>query len=107
MRSCAHRVCHSFTVLHPKVEEDIDSDLELMRLAAYYLDKYEAVRGFRYLNVEGAIDEFSSLLKLQLDLRTEAFNLVRFNENFADIDEITFPKVRETDDSVCSTLPWF
>jgi len=80
-------------VLHPNVEEDIDSDLALMELAAYYLDKYEAVKGFRYLNVEGAIDEFSSLLKLQLDLRTEAANLVRFNENFSDVEEITFPKV--------------
>jgi len=82
-------------VLHPNVEEDIDSDLALMELAAYYLDKYEAVKGFRYLNVEGAIDEFSSLLKLQLDLRTEAANLVRFNENFSDVEEITFPKLVE------------
>jgi len=82
-------------VLHPNVEEDIDSDLELMKVAAYLLDKYEAVQGFRYLNVEGAIDEFSSLLKLQLDLRTEAVNLVRFNNNFADVEEVTFPKVRE------------
>jgi aarF domain-containing kinase len=82
-------------VLHPNVEEDIDSDLELLRTVAYYLDKYEAVRGFRYLNVEGAIDEFSSLLKLQLDLQTEAYNLVRFNENFANVDDVTFPKLVE------------
>lgn len=80
-------------MLHPNVEEDIDCDLELMRMAAYALDKYDAVQGLRYLNVEGAIDEFSSLLKVQLDLRTEGTNLVRFNENFADIDEVTFPKV--------------
>lgn len=82
-------------MLHPNVEEDIDSDLELMRLAANYLDKFGAVRGFRYLNVEGAIDEFSSLLKLQLDLRTEGANLVRFNKNFCNVDEIAFPKVRD------------
>lgn len=103
------RISHStpclfdrFIVLHPNVEEDIDSDLELIRIAAWILDKYEAVKGFRYLNVEGAIDEFSSLLKLQLDLRTEAANLVRFNENFADIEEVTFPKVSRS--SIVSLL---
>ena len=85
----------SSTVLHPKVEEDIDSDLELMRLAAYYLNKWKAFKGFKYLNMDGAIDEFASLLMLQLDLRIEAANLVRFNENFANFDEITFPKVSE------------
>lgn len=97
MTNCSlftHTINFIFQVLHPNVEEDIDSDLELLRTVAYYLDKYEAVRGFRYLNVEGAIDEFSSLLKLQLDLQTEAYNLVRFNENFANVDDVTFPKVR-------------
>ena len=62
------------TVLHPNVEEDIDSDLELMRLAASFFHKR-----YKYLNAEGVIDEFASLLKLQLDLRTEAEHLVRFN----------------------------
>ncbi len=46
MTNCSlftHIIHCIFQVLHPNVEEDIDSDLELLRTVAYYLDKYEAV----------------------------------------------------------------
>jgi hypothetical protein len=76
-------------VLHPNVIEDIESDLELMRLAAYVFRKK-----LKYLNLEGAVDEFASLLMLQLDLRAEADHLVRFNQNFANEKDVIFPEVR-------------
>jgi hypothetical protein len=76
-------------VLHPNVIEDIESDLELMRLAAQIFRKK-----LKYLNLEGAVDEFASLLMLQLDLRAEADHLVRFNHNFANEQDVIFPQVR-------------
>lgn len=78
-------------MLHPNVEEDIHSDLELMRLAASFFRQR-----LKYLNLEGAVDEFASLLKLQLDLRAEADHLVRFNQNFANEKEVLFPEVRDS-----------
>jgi ABC1 atypical kinase-like domain len=78
-------------VLHPNVEEDIYSDLQLMRLAASFFQKR-----LKYLNLEGVADEFASLLKLQLDLRAEADHLVRFNQNFANEKDVLFPKVRDS-----------
>ena len=44
-------------------------------------------------NSNGLVEEFADLLKLQLDLREEAINLDRFNQNFKDDPVIVFPKL--------------
>ena len=49
----------------------------------------------KWINLEGGIDEFEDMLKLQLDCRVEAANLERFNQNFADSEHVVFPKVVE------------
>ena len=84
-------------VLHPNVEEDIDADLDLMRVAvraAKYMP-FDFFANLKWLNMEGVVEEFAALLKLQLDLRTEASNLTRFNENFKDEEFVVFPKLVE------------
>ncbi len=43
-------------------------------------------------NLEGALDEFSNLLKIQLDFRKESENLERFNANFRNDPHVVFPK---------------
>jgi aarF domain-containing kinase len=86
-------------VLHPNVIEDIESDLELMKLVAYVFRKK-----LKYLNLEGAVDEFASLLMLQLDLRAEADHLVRFNQNFANEQDVIFPQVRASCACSCHSL---
>jgi aarF domain-containing kinase len=77
-------------VMHPNVRQDIDTDLDLMRLAADFFSKLGKVK---FLNLQGAVDEFAGMLKLQLDLRTEAENLDRFNTNFKDDPYVVFPKL--------------
>jgi aarF domain-containing kinase len=77
-------------VMHPNVRVDVDTDLDLMRLAAYFFSKLGKVK---FLNLQGAVDEFAGMLKLQLDLRTEAENLDRFNVNFKDDPYVVFPKL--------------
>jgi len=82
-------------VLHPSVEEDIDADLDLMRCAvraARYLP-FDVFANLKWLNLEGVVEEFARLLKIQLDLRQEAENLRRFNQNFKDDEQVEFPEL--------------
>ena len=82
-------------VMHPNVEDDIDCDLDLMRLSYHILERlpFDVFKNIKWLNVPGFIDEMEHMLKIQLDLRTEAHNLERFDENFKDNDLIIFPKL--------------
>jgi aarF domain-containing kinase len=80
-------------VLHPNVEEDIDADLDLMRLSVRALNwvPFGMFANLKWLNLEGIVEEFASLLKVQLDLRNEAAHLERFNKNFAGDESVVFP----------------
>ena len=82
--------------MHPNVEANIDADLDLMRFFVRVVQKlpWDVFSNLKWLNMEGAVEEFSDLLKLQLDCRVEAANLERFNQNFADSEHVVFPKVR-------------
>ena len=83
-------------VLHPNVHHDIDADLDLMRTLVHLVDKmsfmFEAIQWF---DLPGCVEEFSHYLTLQVDLRTEAANLQRFNENFEKEEHIRFPELVE------------
>lgn len=82
-------------VLHPGIEDDIEADLDLMRIfvrAIKHLPNQFLV-DLKWMNMEGIVEEFAGLLNLQLDLRREAANLERFNENFKADAEIQFPKL--------------
>jgi aarF domain-containing kinase len=82
-------------VMHPNVRDDIDADLDIMRLAvrATKYIPFDMFANLRWLNMEGIVEEFAALLKLQIDLRREAANLQRFNENFRDEPSVEFPKL--------------
>lgn len=84
-------------VMHPHVDDDIDADLDIMRLSVRFLEKlpFDVFRNIKWLNLDGFIDEMDKMLNIQLDLRTEADHLVRFNENFKNNENVIFPKVRE------------
>lgn len=78
-------------VTHPGVRDDVDVDLDLLRFLVRIVDRLPY--GLRWLNLKGMAEEFADMLKVQLDLRTEAKNLERFNANFSRVDEIEFPKL--------------
>ena len=73
-------------VLHPNVENDIEADLDLMRLAVRAVQclPFDAAKSLKWLDMEGVVEEFAGLLKEQLDLRNEAANLQKFHANFDD-----------------------
>ena len=83
------------TVLHPNVENAIDADLDLMRLAVRIIQRlpWDIFRHLKWLNLEGFVEEFADLLKLQLDCRVEAANLEQFNRNFGNSEHVEFPRL--------------
>merc|ERR1719253_1732246 len=82
-------------VIHPNVRDHIDTDLDLLRTLAYTIDNLPISysKALKWLNLQGMADEFASMLKIQLDLRTEAQHLDKFNENFAHDPDVIFPQV--------------
>jgi hypothetical protein len=84
-------------VMHPNVEDDIDADLDILRVTVRlmeYLD-FGPLKDLKWLNLPGFIEEMADMLKIQLDLRTEGRHLVQFDHNFEGNDTVIFPKLVE------------
>eukprot|EP00590_Aulacoseira_subarctica_P006924 CAMPEP_0172418368 /NCGR_PEP_ID=MMETSP1064-20121228/4876_1 /TAXON_ID=202472 /ORGANISM="Aulacoseira subarctica , Strain CCAP 1002/5" /LENGTH=409 /DNA_ID=CAMNT_0013157281 /DNA_START=40 /DNA_END=1269 /DNA_ORIENTATION=+ len=81
-------------VIHPNVRGPIDTDLELLRFVVSAIENlpFNIGANLQWWNLKGAVDEFSQLLKVQLDFRKEAENLERFNVNFKNDPHVVFPK---------------
>jgi aarF domain-containing kinase len=82
--------------MHPNVQTDIEADLDLMRVTVRVLERLplEILADVKWLNLPGVVEEIAGMLKIQLDLRTEADHLRHFNRNFANSTTVVFPKVR-------------
>ena len=79
-------------VLHPSIDQDMETDLNLLRFIARILPSIS--KPLSWLNPQGAVEEFGRMLTLQLDLRYEARNLERFNQDFEkDSEKVVFPKL--------------
>ena len=64
-------------VIHPNVRNDIDTDMDIIRHIFNFI-KYinpSIQKHCQYLNINGVLDEFQKLLKLQMDLRYEVCSL--------------------------------
>ena len=81
-------------VMHPKVREGIDYDLDILRFLANSLQRLPFGIGekLQWNNLDGMVEEFAVMLKPQLDLCNEEENIIRFNEYFKDDTNIVFPK---------------
>jgi len=82
-------------VMHPNVEDDIDADLDILRLSIRILERtnFGPVKNLRWLNLPGFLEEMAIMLKIQLDLRQEGEHLVQFNKNFEGNPTVVFPKL--------------
>lgn len=82
-------------VMHPGVKNNIDADLDLLAFFANIAEHapFGIGKQLMWLDLPGVVEEFHRLLIHQLDFRTEAENLVRFNENFKDDKDVLFPKL--------------
>ena len=76
-------------VLHPNVEVKINRDLKVMK---FFADFINIIPTMEWLSLPDEVEQFSILMRLQLDLRIEAMNLAKFRQNFKNQLDIHFPK---------------
>ena len=77
-------------VQRPEAQGRVESDLELMRDFANFLERRFGQRIF--IDVPGLVAEFEGVIRRELDYATEAENARRFAVNFAET-EVVIPKV--------------
>lgn len=75
-------------VLHPRVEKTVHRDLRIMKFFARILNALPTLEWFSFPD---EVTQFSEMMRLQLDLRIEANNLSKFQENFKTRSLVTFP----------------
>ncbi|ETS77922.1 hypothetical protein PFICI_09984 [Pestalotiopsis fici W106-1] len=91
LKSTPKRVPSSYVaikVLHPRVERTVRRDLRIMNFFASALNLIPTIE---WLSLPDEVDQFGEMMKLQLDLRIEAANLVKFRKNFKDRTTAWFP----------------
>lgn len=76
-------------VLHPNVETKINRDLKIMKFFANFIN---IIPTMEWLSLPDEVEQFSILMRLQLDLRIEGLNLAKFRYNFKNRLDIHFPK---------------
>ncbi|KAG5510295.1 hypothetical protein JKF63_07623 [Porcisia hertigi] len=76
-------------VTHPHIREQVSADLAAMHVFVSLGSK--VIPGLRYFNLESSINEFSSLIRSQLNLLVECDNLVQFKHNFRSVNGVIFP----------------
>lgn len=77
-------------ILHPRVSQNIQRDLSIMRFFARALS---FVPGMQWLSLPEEVEVFGSMMAEQLDLRREAENLKTFEANFSQRKAaVSFPR---------------
>lgn len=75
-------------VLHPGIERLVRRDLRIMSFFASVLN---AIPTIEWLSLPDEVSQFASMMRLQLDLRIEATNLLLFRRHFASRSTASFP----------------
>lgn len=75
-------------MIHPHVEHLVYTDMELLTMVANFFDGFEK---FEMLNLGETFADFGDMMKRQLDLRYEAFNLKTFASKFKADTWVKFP----------------
>jgi aarF domain-containing kinase len=80
-------------VMHPKVREQMQLDLNLFWTVLKFCARLPMLKDYLYWSdIKSSLQEFEIMMVSQMDLRNEADNLMRFNENFKNNPQIEFPK---------------
>ncbi|KAJ5580103.1 uncharacterized protein N7459_006088 [Penicillium hispanicum] len=91
VKSSPQRVPSSYVaikVLHPRVEKVIHRDLRIM---SFFASLINAIPTMHWLSFPDEVRQFGEMMKLQLDLRIEAANLVMFRQKFKSRTTAWFP----------------
>ena len=77
-------------VLKPDIERVIDADLKLLELLLPVGAKLLRVKNF---DAHLIVDELTTMLKNEIDMRLEALHIERFLRNFRSWDQVVIPRV--------------
>ncbi|KAF1386973.1 hypothetical protein PFLUV_G00100430 [Perca fluviatilis] len=83
-----HMIPVAIKVIHPGVRRQVEIDLLLMKAGSWLL---QCLPGLKWLSLCEIVEEFEKLMTKQIDLRFEARNIERFQENFRNVDYVKFP----------------
>jgi aarF domain-containing kinase len=77
-------------ISHPNIESKFAVDLGIMRFFARLIT---ILPGMKWTAMDAALEQFSSTMSNQLNLLSEAKNLLVFNKNFKNYNNVKFPKL--------------
>ncbi|KAL6106429.1 adck2 [Pungitius sinensis] len=83
-----HLIPVAIKVVHPGIRRQVEIDIMLMKAGSWLL---QCLPGLKWLSLCEVVDEFEKLMIKQIDLRFEAENIERFQENFRNVDYVKFP----------------
>jgi len=78
-------------VMRPGVEERIETDLAILMSLARFAEKH--IKESKFFNPIGFVDEFSRVIRHEIDYMHEAKNADRFYANFAGSTTVKIPKM--------------
>ncbi len=78
-------------VMRPGVEEIIETDLAILMSLARFAEKH--IKESKFFNPVGFVDEFSRIIRHEIDYAHEAQNADRFYVNFAGSTSVKIPKM--------------
>uniref|UniRef100_A0A8C3ACE8 AarF domain containing kinase 2 n=1 Tax=Cyclopterus lumpus TaxID=8103 RepID=A0A8C3ACE8_CYCLU len=83
-----HLIPVAIKVIHPGIRKQVEIDILLMKAGSWLL---QCLPGLKWLSLCEVVEEFEKLMIKQIDLRFEARNIERFQENFRNVDYVKFP----------------
>lgn len=78
-------------IQRPDIEKIIETDIEILFFAARFLET--RIIELKAYNPVGIVEEFSDVMKKELDFTKEAWNIEKFSKNFEEIEKIIVPKI--------------
>lgn len=78
-------------VMRPGVEEIIETDLSILMSVAKFAEKH--IKESKFFNPVGFVDEFSRIIRLEIDYTHEAQNAEKFFINFMGSETVKIPKM--------------
>lgn len=78
-------------VMRPGIEETIETDLGILMSLARFADKH--IKESKFFNPVGFVDEFSRVMRQEIDYFNEAQNADRFYSNFKGSATVRIPKM--------------
>lgn len=78
-------------VMRPGVEDIIETDLAILSSMANFAEKH--IKESKFFNPAGFVDEFSRIIRYEIDYSHEAQNAERFYANFQDSPIVKIPRM--------------